>query len=72
MILNNIIGITNGNTGTLKEQVKRFCLDEGIMCEYATDLGYCKITGCAKSLELYGVYIEENFCSCGERRENGE
>ena len=33
---------------TNKEQVKRFCRYQGIMCEYATDMGYCKITGCAK------------------------
>ena len=41
---------------TSKEQVERFCRYQGIMCEYATDMGYCKITGCAKLHELYGAY----------------
>lgn len=43
-------------TTTTKEQVKRFCRYQGIMCEYATEMGYCKITGCAKLHELYGAY----------------
>ena len=41
---------------TVIEQVKRFCRYQGIMCEYATDMGYCRITGCAKLYELYGAY----------------
>lgn len=41
---------------TAKEQEKRFCRYQGIMCEYATDWGYCKIAGCAKLYELYGPY----------------
>ncbi len=43
-------------SATVKEQEKRFCRYQGIMCEYATDMGYCKITGCAKLHELYGAY----------------
>lgn len=56
MTLDNIIGISKGNTCTATEQVKRFCRHQGIMCEYATDMGYCRITGCAKLHELYGDY----------------
>ena len=46
-------------TTTTKEQVKRFCRYQGIMCEYATEMGYCKITRCAKLHELYGAYKGE-------------
>lgn len=35
-------------TTTAITQEKRFCRYQGIMCEYATDMGCCKITGCAK------------------------
>lgn len=55
MTLDNMTGITKGSyTGMAK--VERFCRYQGIMCEYATDWGYCKITGCAK---LYGYKIVE-------------
>lgn len=37
-------------------QEKRFCCYQSIMCEYATDLGYCKITSCAKLHELYETH----------------
>ena len=61
MILDNIIGITKENTCTVTEQVKRFCRYHGIVCEYATDMGYCKITGCVKLHELYGTYKGGNL-----------
>ena len=49
MIFDNITGTTKGSyTGTAVEQVKRVCHYEGVMCEYATDMGYCKMTGCVK------------------------
>lgn len=35
-------------TTTAITQAKRFCRYQGIMCEYATDMGCCEITGCAK------------------------
>lgn len=43
-------------TTTAIVQEKRFCRYQGIMCEYATDMGYCKITGCAKLHELCRAY----------------
>jgi hypothetical protein len=61
VILDNIIGISKENTSTMAEQVKRFCRYQGIMCEYATDYGYCRITGCAKLHELYGIYKGGNL-----------
>ena len=55
-------------TTTVNEQVKRFCRYQGIRCEYATDMGYCQITGCAKLHELYGAYkgSENEFGKGGE------
>lgn len=35
-------------TTTAITQAKIFCRYQGIMCEYATDMGCCEITGCAK------------------------
>ena len=30
------------------ERMKRYCRYHGIMCEYATEYGYCQITACVK------------------------
>ena len=29
------------------ELIKRFCKSKQVMCEYANELGYCRITACA-------------------------
>lgn len=34
---------------------KRMCNKEGIMCEFATEFGYCKITGCVHRTINYSV-----------------
>ena len=34
---------------------KRMCIKEGIMCELATEFGYCKITGCVHRTINYSV-----------------
>ena len=31
-----------------KTGMKRYCRYHGIMCEFATEYGYCQITACAK------------------------
>ena len=28
--------------------MKRYCRYKGIMCEFATEFGYCQITACVK------------------------
>lgn len=35
--------------------IKQVCKEHGIMCEFATELGYCKITGCVRRPIRYGA-----------------
>ena len=41
--------MTKEMTCTKAEPIKRYCQSKQVMCELANDLGYCRITACAKS-----------------------
>ena len=41
------------------QPIKRFCKEHGIMCEFAKELGYCKITGCVHRTIHYGAKMDE-------------
>lgn len=43
-------------TYTNAEPIKRFCKRKQVMCEYANELGYCKITACAKRSAFLKTY----------------
>lgn len=48
------------NTNMIKAQpIKRWCKEQGIMCELATDFGYCQITGCVSKTIRYLTKMDE-------------
>lgn len=49
------------------EPIKQFCKEQGIMCELATELGYCKITGCVNRTLYYGAKTDEEEDDAGNR-----
>lgn len=54
-----IWGLDPRTSTTDLQPIKRVCKEQGIMCELATELGYCKITGCVHRTIHYGVKMEE-------------
>jgi len=46
-----IWGIDLGNSTTSLAPIKHMCKN-GTMCEFATEFGYCKVTGCVKREEV--------------------
>lgn len=55
-----IWGIDTRTSTTNTQPIKRLCKEQGIMCELATEFGYCKITGCVHRTIHYGAKMEEN------------
>lgn len=43
-------------TCTKAEPIKRFCKSKQVMCEYANDLGYCKVTACVRPINFPMTY----------------
>lgn len=43
-----IYGIDMNNSTSNWNPVKRMCRFTGLMCEFATDFGYCQVTACVK------------------------
>ncbi len=43
-------------TYTKAEQIKRYCKRKQVMCEYANELGYCKITACVNPSSFPKAY----------------
>lgn len=43
-----IWGIGRANSATNLELSKRLCKNTGLMCELATDFGYCQLSACIK------------------------
>lgn len=41
---------------TTKEQEKRYCKSQQVMCELANNLGYCRITACANPIAFPKTY----------------
>lgn len=37
-------------TTTAVQPIEKFCSEKLIMCEYVNDLGYCRLTACARQL----------------------
>lgn len=48
------------NSTTKAEQIKRYCIRENRMCEYANDHGYCEKSGCAYQFFGYTERGEAN------------
>lgn len=42
------VDVIRGKFSCIKQIPKRFCKEQGIMCELTTDSGYCGITGCVR------------------------
>ena len=43
-------------TYTNTKPTKRYCISKQVMCEYANELGYCKITACANPSSFPKTY----------------
>lgn len=52
-------GVVTRTSTTNPQLIKRVCKEHRIMCEFATELGYCKITACVHRTIHYGVKMDE-------------
>lgn len=54
-------------TYTKVELIKRFCKRKQVLCEYANELGCCKITACA-----YPASFPKTYTSAGTNYKGGD
>lgn len=58
------------DSATKAEPIKRYCIRENRMCEYANSNGCCSVTGCKKGgfeMEEFGVKFPDNLMEIIEK-----
>ena len=56
---------------TATPMIKRFCMRKQTMCEYANELGYCKVTACAYPSCSPNTWTSDRTDWKGENHDNG-